>query len=414
MSDRARYFLEQTIPEMEDMLKKGLIDKNEIRMIVKKRTDFEHQIDARKPDLQDYLSYIEFEVNLDKLRRKRRLRLIKIKKLSTKPSISDWSISRRIFFIYERALKTHNENVDLWLQYLNYAKSQHAFRVVYKTYSRMLKLHMRNVNVWISAAKYEFEKNLNAKGARMLFHNGIAINYDSLKMWCSYAHFELLYISKILARIEIVSSISQDQNKTGNDNVSELDLDKINIPEIEDTLLAKRTIVKKKFESINKIIDDPVLNCNVINEIFDSSVSSIIADFTLESRKKKLLFEISESFLRLFDSFKSLNIMHLYNHVLNRLKQSYSSSTKTVFLEATLPIRVLKISDASFSTNLTRAVEFFVRSRKNIVLQKKKKKLTALFTDYLNETFILPNENKKNLNDLLHLMLKITDKLKKL
>lgn len=71
MAEKVRYYLEQSVPELEDLKAKGLFDKNEITMIMRRRTDFEHRIQGRGSKPRDFLKYADFEGNLEKLRKKR-------------------------------------------------------------------------------------------------------------------------------------------------------------------------------------------------------------------------------------------------------------------------------------------------------------------------------------------------------
>ena len=48
---------------------------DEVRSIVRKRTQFEYAVRRRAPVLVDFLRYAQYEMNLDALRKKRRNRL---------------------------------------------------------------------------------------------------------------------------------------------------------------------------------------------------------------------------------------------------------------------------------------------------------------------------------------------------
>lgn len=47
--------MEEMIPELEDMEKRGYFNKSEIRQIVKRRTDFEYSLKRRAAVKADYL-----------------------------------------------------------------------------------------------------------------------------------------------------------------------------------------------------------------------------------------------------------------------------------------------------------------------------------------------------------------------
>lgn len=55
MADTVRYLLEEMIPELEDLEKKGYFSRAEIKQIVQKRQDFEYLLKRRAAMKQDYL-----------------------------------------------------------------------------------------------------------------------------------------------------------------------------------------------------------------------------------------------------------------------------------------------------------------------------------------------------------------------
>ena len=55
MADNVRAIMEEMIPELEDMERRGYFNKSEIRQIVKRRTDFEYSLKRRAAVKADYL-----------------------------------------------------------------------------------------------------------------------------------------------------------------------------------------------------------------------------------------------------------------------------------------------------------------------------------------------------------------------
>ena len=119
----------------------SLLSQSEIKAIVKKRTVLEYAVHRRINKKSDYLRYIEYETNLDRLRRKRKARL----GLDLKPAdrdvsstidqnnsnnnnhrkgitLSDYSITRRIHNLYQKALTKFPADIPLWTQYFAWAK----------------------------------------------------------------------------------------------------------------------------------------------------------------------------------------------------------------------------------------------------------------------------------------------------
>jgi U3 small nucleolar RNA-associated protein 6 len=90
----------------------------EVRSIVRKRTQFEYAVRRRAPSLVDFLRYAQYEMNLDSLRKKRRSRLAFRRTQST--LMTDFVIARRIQDIFERAVRRFRGELSLWLQFLEW------------------------------------------------------------------------------------------------------------------------------------------------------------------------------------------------------------------------------------------------------------------------------------------------------
>ena len=71
MADSVQYFMESMIPELEDYQQRGIFTHEEIRKIVQKRRDFEYALKRVPMRKHDGLRYVEYELTLDALRRKR-------------------------------------------------------------------------------------------------------------------------------------------------------------------------------------------------------------------------------------------------------------------------------------------------------------------------------------------------------
>jgi hypothetical protein len=73
--ERVQYSLEASLPELKDLQTNGIFSSEEIKEIIKRRTKFELQLIRRQPRKKDFLDYIEYEMALERLRRKRVARL---------------------------------------------------------------------------------------------------------------------------------------------------------------------------------------------------------------------------------------------------------------------------------------------------------------------------------------------------
>ncbi|KAG7009014.1 hypothetical protein G7Y79_00003g008820 [Physcia stellaris] len=157
-SDKARFYLEQSVPELHELLKKSLFTKQEITSIAKTRSDFEHKLNARGSRPVDYARYAEYEMNLDALRRKRTKR----KGLKS----GGHAGQRRIFFVLDRATKRFSGDTGLWMQYIDFARKQKANKKMSQILTTVLRLHPTNPELWIYAANYALDEKSDMTEAR--------------------------------------------------------------------------------------------------------------------------------------------------------------------------------------------------------------------------------------------------------
>ncbi|EXJ85779.1 hypothetical protein A1O1_06147 [Capronia coronata CBS 617.96] len=195
-SDKARFFLEQSVPELKEYERKKIFSRDEITSIARKRSDFEHKINARGSTPSDYARYAEFEMNVDALRRKR------VKRMGIKATTHNGK--RRIFFIFDRGTRKHPGDVGLWLQAIDFAKRQKAHKKLQEIFTSVLRLHPTKPDLWIYAAQYAIEENGDMTEARSYMQRGLRFCKRTPTIWLEYARLELSYIAKIHARREIL------------------------------------------------------------------------------------------------------------------------------------------------------------------------------------------------------------------
>ncbi|KAJ1879014.1 U3 snoRNP protein [Coemansia sp. RSA 486] len=208
MAEIVQYQLERMVPELEDLERRKLFTKAEIKAIVKKRTKFEYALKRRQVPCAAFLRYIEYEMNVDALRVKRKQRLGQV---GDKTTLSDYSISQRVISVYERALVRHQKSVAMWIQYIDYLSNQQKgdseqgyARTLAKVYARAIIAHPFHEELWIGAAAHELEINGNGHGARVLLQRALRVNPKSQKLWIEYFRLEVLLVEKIRARRRVL------------------------------------------------------------------------------------------------------------------------------------------------------------------------------------------------------------------
>mmetsp|Transcript_11449 Transcript_11449/g.28191 ORF Transcript_11449/g.28191 Transcript_11449/m.28191 type:complete len:804 (-) Transcript_11449:173-2584(-) len=198
-SDLVASRMEGMIPELEELQALKLFSKPEIKKIVRARSDFEYRMQRKSPNKIDFLRYIEYELNLEALRkaRKRRLNIEKASK-------TDYACVRRVSHIYERLLRRFSGDLDMWFQYIDHLEKQKSVRGLRKIYAKALQLHPRNDRLWGRAAAFEFSMQQDIAAARILMQRGLRLNSSSVLLWVAFFTMEIRYVQKLLARRKLL------------------------------------------------------------------------------------------------------------------------------------------------------------------------------------------------------------------
>lgn len=192
MAEAVQHQLELQIDELDDLYKKGIFNRAEIRQIVKKRREYEYCMRRRQTLKGDFLKYIQYELNVESLRQERKRKL----GINKKNSKTEFSIIRRIHFTFQRALQKFKGDSLLWLQYFKFCENTGSTRSLGKAFVTALQYHSLNAGFWIKAAKWEFEEQSNIRAARVLMQRSLRLNPSSELLWQEYFRLELLYWEK--------------------------------------------------------------------------------------------------------------------------------------------------------------------------------------------------------------------------
>ncbi|MEW5311765.1 MAG: hypothetical protein WDW38_003451 [Sanguina aurantia] len=200
MAETVRYLMEEMIPELEDLEKKGYFSNSEIKQVVQKRQDFEYLLKRRTALKTDYYRYIEYESKLEELRRYRKKR----GGIKGKKGLAEMCMIRRIHFIYERATRKFKADLQLWLKWVEFCKRSDSTKQLSKVITKALQRHASVAALWIEAAVWEFEHNSNVSAARTLMQQGLRTCKADEQMWAQYLRMELLYVAKLRARRKVL------------------------------------------------------------------------------------------------------------------------------------------------------------------------------------------------------------------
>jgi U3 small nucleolar RNA-associated protein 6 len=302
--------------------------KEEITSIARKRSDFEHIINARGSKPSDYTRYIDFEKNVDALRRKR------IKRLGVR---STGSGQRTIFFLYNRAVRKFSGDLDLWLQYIEFARREKAFKKLNEILTSVVRLHPTNPDIWIYAARFFMESQADITNARSYMQRGLRFCKSSKLLWIEYAKLETIYIGKIAGRRKV---LGLDADRKEEQAEEELDADEIALPQItaEDVNPSLGQDESVDEVALSNLASAPVLTGAIPMAVFDSAMKQFNDDPALAEHFFDMLAE--------FDQLPCIG--QILQHIVDHLHKTSPHAVSTIVCAFQLQLFGIHPSDPSF------------------------------------------------------------------
>lgn len=185
--------IEDRLPELEQLERIGLFSHAEIKAIIKKASDLEYKIQRRALCKEDFINYVQYEINFLELIQRRRARI----GYSFKKDEIENSIVHRVQGIFRRASAKWKDDVQLWLSYVVFCKKWATKAQLSKVFSAMLAIHSNKPALWIMAAKWEMEDRLSSESARQLFLRALRFHPQSAKLYQEYFRMELMHAEKL-------------------------------------------------------------------------------------------------------------------------------------------------------------------------------------------------------------------------
>ncbi|KFQ98731.1 U3 small nucleolar RNA-associated protein 6, partial [Nipponia nippon] len=162
------------------------------RAVLRKASALEYKIQRRALRKEDFINYIQYEINLLELIKKRRARI----GYSFKKDEIENSILHRVHSLFNRATGKWKDDVQLWLSHVAFCKQWNAKHQLSKVFSSMLAIHPNKPALWIMAAKWEMESQLSSESARHLFLRALRFHPESPKLYQEYFRMELMHAEK--------------------------------------------------------------------------------------------------------------------------------------------------------------------------------------------------------------------------
>ncbi|KAE9369570.1 hypothetical protein N431DRAFT_345560 [Stipitochalara longipes BDJ] len=314
-SDKARFYLEQAVPQLQEFKEKKIFNDDEIRNLVKKRSNFEHKILGRGSQPIDFARYAAWEISLEKLRQKRCKRL-RIKGSST------YTGQARTFQIFDRGTKKHPGDVALWMSYLEYTRQEKATKKFKSVLTSAIRLHPTKSELWLYAARWTLESEADINGARSYMQRGTRFCTQSRDLWIEYAKLEMIYLAKIAMRRRILGldvdesvEVLENTEEAADDKGFSSSADMIVIPDFRTNTLQPSVMqgVKVDSEAAKDPTTTPALNGAIPLAIFDAA------------RKHPFFCSAAaEEFFDMFASFTQVRCLpKILQHVLDSMMESY-------------------------------------------------------------------------------------------
>ncbi|ANQ09668.1 Uncharacterized protein PCOAH_00037930 [Plasmodium coatneyi] len=277
MTDKVCRMVENMVYEFNDLKRKELFTDKEIITIANKRRNHEYTINSSSSILLNFILYIEFEMNLEKIREKRKLKkkndmldeineynkLLKsqyeeyknlkakmesekcpkksksLRKLLNKNehsincckknilkmenklqvlirhSLSDYSLVKRIINIFQTCLRKHHNNIEIWLHYFNFCYVKRRMENLESAILNSLKYHIKNELIWVFYLHYFYNVRKNIQYTRKLYIRAILFIPKSLSLNVLYFNIEFDIFYKLL------TNFKQKVDKSSNEHFNQ-------------------------------------------------------------------------------------------------------------------------------------------------------------------------------------------------
>ncbi|KAI0104722.1 U3 small nucleolar RNA-associated protein 6-domain-containing protein [Nemania sp. FL0031] len=364
VAEKARFYLEQAVPQLREFEAKGIFNPDEIRSLVRKRTDYEHTVLSPGNKAQDWLNYVAWERSLEVLRAKR------CRRLEIRAS-SKHTGEGRVFGILERSVNRHPGSLELWKEYLSYATKLRATKRYRKVMTRALRMHPAKSELWVLAGRRAASHG-DMHAARGFFMRGSRFCTRDATLWLAYARCEMEWLEKMEARkgkkggtekaIQEQAEHDDDEIKFGSDD-SDDDADengRLIIPN------AESTPAKKVFddETASKLKNNPALDGAIPLAIFDIATKQPFFNPT-----------VGEQFFSIFAAFTQISMQtKILQHVYDSMAELYRHDASTCFCYIQQPLIGIDVNSPEYPKALR---ETLGRMKSYLVITKDAKALST-------------------------------------
>ena len=143
-----------------------------------------------------WLNYIDWDLNLEKLRA-RRCRKLRI-------FCTGYPSERRILNTFDRATDRHPGRLEIWNRYLEFAEKAGAGNRWNKVWMRAVRLHTRSADLWIKGGRRMAEDgNMEKARERFLYGCRNCVGGEAARIWVEYARTEMEWLARTEKKLQL-------------------------------------------------------------------------------------------------------------------------------------------------------------------------------------------------------------------
>ncbi|KAI1249094.1 hypothetical protein MGN70_008702 [Eutypa lata] len=332
VAEKARFYLERAVPQLREFEEKNIFTADEIRSLVRKRTDFEHLVLSPGNKPTDWQNYAKWEKSLEALRAKRCRRL----QIRTSASHAGQG---RVFGILERAVSRHPASVELWKEYLGFARDVKATKRYRKVMTRALRMHPAKPELWVLAGRRSASTG-DMPTARSFFMRGVRFCTRDPTVWLEYTRCEMEWLGHMETRKGNKGGTERAIREQAEHSDDEIRLDEDNSEDEEDQVDENgRSILPDPEKAAKKDVFDEATaqKLEKKNPALDGAIPQAIFDI---SRKQSFFnARVAEQFFDLFAAFDKVSSQgRILQHVLHTMQDLYPNDPSTLYCYIRQPL----------------------------------------------------------------------------
>ncbi|UNI17490.1 U3 snoRNP protein [Purpureocillium takamizusanense] len=342
VAEKARFYLERSVPQLREWEDKGVFSKDEIRNIVQKRNDYEHRVLSPGNKPAEWSSYAKWEQSLEALKSKRCKRL-KIRHLN-----SAHAGQGRVLAIYERSVNRHPASGELWREYLAYTAGVKATKRWRKTMTNALRMNPTDPELWVMAGR-RAARNGDMASSRGFFMRGCRFCNKECGLWMEYARSEMEWLAKVDKRKAKPGKAAKDPLRPDRtDADDELRIEDSDAEDDDDDGDNELPVPSRaQAKAINEQESAQLRS----NPAMDGAIP--IAIFDISRKQPFFKADVAEAFYVMLGAFRSVSVQpKVAQHVLHVIEEQFPEDPATCSCYIRQPILGLSPHTADFAANL--------------------------------------------------------------